>query len=164
MSAPAAVLSRYAEARASFRAGDLPSAKATLSAIVTEAPLFAPALQLLAATLQLEARAAPQTDPAALAEARGLIERAVTAAQRSPSTLNDLGHFLASAEGSPAEALPVFAEAMRNALADAVECLEGLIACADRLGGTRVKEETVSLNRVFQAFQERIEVLSQLTE
>lgn len=158
-----ATLQKYGEARVAFRARELAVAEALLSDVTEEAPLFVPALQLLAATLQLRAQA--EADPAPLlAKARALIDRAVVASQRSPSTLNDLGHFLNAAEGQPAAALPVFTESLRNTLSDAIECLEGLISCADRIGGTRVREETVGLNRLFAEFQARIEILSQLTE
>lgn len=165
MSSPDAVLERYGRARAAFRAKDFAQAEALLGPVVEDAPLFVPALQLLSATLQLRAQGSePAVRAETLARARQLIDRAVIASQRSPSTLNDLGHFLSAAEQQPAAALPVFAEGMRNVLSDAIECLEGLIACADRIGGTRVREETVALNRLFHEFQARIEILSQLTE
>jgi hypothetical protein len=156
-------LQKYGEARVAFRARELAVAEALLTSVVEEAPLFVPALQLLAATLQLRAQTEAEPEEL-LARAKALIDRAVVASQRSPSTLNDLGHFLNAAEGQPAAALPVFAEGLRNVLSDALECLDGLISCADRIGGTRVREETVRLNRLFAEFQTRIEILSQLTE
>lgn len=159
----AGTLQKYGEARVAFRARELALAEALLTDVTEEAPLFVPALQLLAATLQL--RAQIEADPGPLRErAKALIERAVVASQRSPATLNHLGHYLQAAEDQPAAALPVFAEALRNVLSDAIECLDGLIACADRLGGTRVREETVGANRLFHDFQTRIQVLSELTE
>jgi hypothetical protein len=156
-------LEKYGEARVAFRARELTLAEALLTDVTEEAPLFVPALQLLAATLQL--RAQGEAEPGPLRErAKALIERAVVASQRSPSTLNDLGHFLQAAEDLPAAALPIFAEGLRNVLSDAIECLDGLIACADKLGGTRVREETVGASRLFHDFQTRIQLLSELTE
>lgn len=159
----AGTLEKYGEARVAFRAGELTRAEGLLTDITEEAPLFVPALQLLAATLQLRAQA--EAEPGPMCDrAKALIERAVVASQHSPSTLNDLGHFLQAAEGQPAAALPIFAEGLRNVLSDAIECLEGLIACADKLGGTRVREETLGVSRLFHDFQTRIQVLSELTE
>jgi Tfp pilus assembly protein PilF len=161
---PDEVLARFAEARQAFREKRFERASELLEAIVADAPLFAPAIQLLAAARQV-------TEPeglsdasarAALRDARALLERAAIISRRSPGVLNDLGHFLNAIEDAPADALPVFAEALRNGAHDLTEILDGLISCAQQLGPAVVHERLAPLDPQLVELRHRFSLLDQL--